>query len=273
MDDVSKKHWVDQKYLQEQQYKTAANLTARATLHKRFSINKMPWHEWVFDQIGLQAGESLLDCGCGPAWLWRENVTRLPADVQLTLTDLSPGMVETALGELADCEAIVGGQPADIMALPFAADSFDVVVANHMLYHVPDRAKGLAEVRRVLKPGGRFVAATNGLNHLSRLRYWARHFGLREEVAKDTSAQLFGLENGAEQLAPWFDTVHMLDYPDGLRVTEVEPVIAYLLSMVGQLLAPSVEQVAEVRAALAEEIAANDGVLVIEKSTGLFVCS
>ena len=54
--------------------------------------------------------------------------------------------------------------------LPYADESFDVVAALWMLYHVPDVDRALAEVRRVLRPGGLFVAVTNGDGHVADLR-------------------------------------------------------------------------------------------------------
>src|SRR5436305_15089237 len=57
----------------------------------------------------------------------------------------------------------------DAQAIPFEDRGFDAVIANHMLYHVPDRGLALAEVRRVLKPGGRLYTSTIGGSHLREL--------------------------------------------------------------------------------------------------------
>lgn len=58
---------------------------------------------------------------------------------------------------------------ADAQALPFADATFDAVIANHMLYHIPDLPRALAEIRRVLKPAGRFYASTIGREHMHEL--------------------------------------------------------------------------------------------------------
>jgi SAM-dependent methyltransferase len=75
----------------------------------------------------------------------------------LTGLDASAGMVARAT-EKHSGVAFVSG---DAMALPFSESSFDVVTARHMLYHVPNVETALLEAKRVLKPGGRFLALTN----------------------------------------------------------------------------------------------------------------
>jgi SAM-dependent methyltransferase len=84
------------------------------------------------------------------------------------------------------------------MDLPFADASFDVVVAMWMLYHVPDLHAALAQVRRVLRPGGLFVAATNGDGHLA---------DLMAEAGGDQLITQFSSENGNAALAAHFDHV------------------------------------------------------------------
>ena len=85
-----------------QQYQTDANLTARIDLHRRFSANPYPWHRWVFDHLALPADARVLELGCGPADLWRENAGRIPAGWDITLTDFSEGMVAAAQRNLAE---------------------------------------------------------------------------------------------------------------------------------------------------------------------------
>ncbi|MCP4356742.1 MAG: methyltransferase domain-containing protein [Chloroflexi bacterium] len=270
----------DSDYLKSEQYKTSQNLEARIALHRQFSTADTPWMTWVFDYLDLQSGQAILECGCGPGLLWRENVARIPAGCHLTLTDLSEGMVAEAEAALKDSGHSFAFQTADIQNLSFEDNSFDVVVANHMLYHVPDREKGLAEVRRVLRTGGRFAAATNGSNHLRQL------FALGEEVFPERQAELaasrslreaqmmlsFRLENGADQLASYFDQVDLFRYPDSLEVTEAEAIITYVMSGIyfKEILPPEIER--ELRTYLNAKIE-RDGRIHITKETGLFIAS
>jgi ubiquinone/menaquinone biosynthesis C-methylase UbiE len=156
----------DPRYLLADQYRDAANLNARASLHGRFSTNPDPWHRWVFDQLALPPDGRILELGCGPGGLWRENLDRLPAGWHLTLTDFSPGMAEEAQRGLSAVRPDIRVSVADARAIPYADSAFDAVVANHMLHHVPDRVRALDEIARVLAPGGTLYAATNGRRHL-----------------------------------------------------------------------------------------------------------
>jgi len=252
----------DQTYLREQ-YKNAANLNDRIQLHVRFSTNPYDFHMWVFDQLKLGPDSRVLELGCGPGSLWRPNVARIPAGWQITLTDFSPGMLAEARGNLAGTHPFAFEQ-ADAQAIPFADSGFDAVIANHMLYHVPNRPKAFAEIRRVLRPGGRFYAATNGENHLREIHELVQQFdstmGLWNRMA-------FRLEGGADELAPYFSHVLLHRYESALVVTEAEPLVAFVASMIGAELtgARRIEFTQ-----LVEQRIAADGAMHITKDTGLF---
>ena len=251
-------------YLREEQYKDSRNLDARAELHRRFTQVQMPWHAWIFDHLDLHVGESILECGCGPGWLWRENVDRIPDGCTLTLTDFSAGMVAEAEAALADSQADFVFRQANVMELPFDDGRFDVVVANHMLYHVPDIDQGLREIQRVLKPNGRCYAATNGNNHMQELRALASQF------VPDYPAvwQLgFRLENGRSLFEPYFSDIELIRYDSQLVVTESQPLIDYVYSMA------SLELPTETRAAFEKHVHDEvnpDNPFIITKDTGLF---
>ena len=204
----------------QQQYATEENLQARIALHARFSTNP-GWAEWLFAREAPPPGARILEVGCGPATLWRTNRERIDESWSLTLTDASPGMVQAARRELGERAAYV---VADVQELPFAAGSFDVVLANHMLYHVPDRPRAFAEIGRVLVSGGAFHASTIGRGHLAQL------VALVPGWDHGRYAEAFGLETGPEQLRPFFIDIRVERFEDGLAVTDPEPVLAYIRS-------------------------------------------
>jgi len=261
----------DQTHLLGEQYNTSANLSARSSLHERFSVNQQGWHPWVFDQLAsLPESSRILELGCGPGWLWVHNRQRIPPGWEITLTDLSPGMIAQARQNLAaEGEARFRFDVIDAQEIPYPDAAFDAVVANHMLYHVPDRPRALAEIRRVLKPGGQLLAATNGHNHMAEL--WEIVLQVTDATRDANRSEFhFGLESGREQLQPWFDVIERRDYPDALLVTEAEPLIAYAASSalwgVQGDAAATERLAAHVRRQLASE-----GVIRINKNSGIFV--
>ena len=163
----------------------------------------------------------MLEAGCGPAILWRRNRDRIDPSWALTLTDVSPGMLDVARGALGDVATYL---VADLQELPFDEASFDVVLANHMLYHVPDRPRAFAEVRRVLTPGGSFHATTNGRGFLREIVELVPGWRFADHI------EAFGLETGPPQLEPFFDDVSVERFDNAYRVTEVELVLAYVRS-------------------------------------------
>ncbi len=75
----------------------------------------------------------------------------------LHVTDLSPGMVDAAVATAQHLGLDVVGAVADVEALPYPDESFDLVVGHAVLHHIPDLDQAFREILRVLKPGGRFV--------------------------------------------------------------------------------------------------------------------
>ena len=259
--------FTDQQYLKTDQYKDATNLDARVVIHKRFSTNSYGWFNWVFDILAkLPEKAKILELGCGPAYLWKECSSRIPAGWDITLSDLSPGMVDAAWRNLVVTGRAFKFKEIDAQSIPFEDETFDAVIANHMLYHVPDRAKAIAEIRRVLKTSGHFFATTVGDNHLKEITDWFRR--IHKSEIWESFANLFTLENGLNQLKPFFPNVTISRYEDNLHVTELEPLIAYFRSGIraGEL---SEDEFAKLKTDLKKELK-EKGRIFITKDSGLF---
>lgn len=257
----------NQDYLLNSQYKDSSNLTARISLHERFSVNKYDWQRWVFDQLAIAPGSSVLELGTGPGKLWRNNLDRVPATWQIIISDLSPGMIQEAERHLSGRN--ITFQEIDAQSLPFDGATFDAVIANHMLYHVPNIAQTLSEIQRVLKPGGRLYAATNGQDHLREFDAWQEQLLPDLKPEDKVGGISFRLENGRDFLAPFFEQIEVRLYEDALEVTEVEPLIAYGISSLRGLDFTEA-RTAEFRT-LVEAVLAQHGSIHITKSTGLFI--
>ena len=259
-------------YLLTKQYKNADNLNARIELHRRFSTNGYGWMRFVFDQMlaALPSDARVLEIGCGPATLWHANAQRIPIGWDVTLSDFSAGMLDEARASLAESGRAFHFAEVDAQAIPYADASFDGMVANHMLYHVPDRDKALDEFRRVLKPGGSLFAATNGERHLIEFEELLRRAGTPEGWWRLPAATMdFSLENGRAQLARHFSHVELRPYENSLEVTEAEPLVAYVLST-SSAARMTDEHVARFRRVVEDEIATR-GTVHISIETGLFV--
>jgi SAM-dependent methyltransferase len=271
------------------QYRDGTKLEARIALHAGFSTAGRDFHDWLFDHIALPGDARLLELGCGTGQMWSTVQSRVPAGWQLTLSDFSSLMLAAARAKFAnparssqrsDLRARGATSLAracyvqcDAQAIPFPANYYDAVVANHMLYHVPDLLRALGEVQRVLKPGGRLYAAANGERHMAELGELAIECGVDPSALWATLRMpSFRLENGTALLSHHFASVERDDFGDSLAVTDVEPLVGYVLSMnaaMGQMNAGREQRLRQ----LASERIARDGVIRIAKSSGLFIAA
>ena len=152
----------------------------------------------------------------------------VPEKLDLTLSDLSPGMVREAVER---CRALpfgsVRGLATDATALPFDDGTFDAVIAMHMLYHLKDPAKGIAEMHRVLKPDGFLAATTNGIGNMRKMYELTTVLG---SPPHDPAAAAFGYDAAERLMRFQFGNVVMSQHPASLRVTEPEDVFLALTS-------------------------------------------
>lgn len=255
---------MNQRPVVERQYETAGNLSTRISIHAKYSTNPQGFNNWVFSHYEFFPGARILELGCGTGETWKSNLHRLDKSVRLTLTDFSERMVLTAREALGDRDFLSYGV-VDIEDIPYEADSFDRVIANMMLYHVPDLDRGLSEVRRVLSKDGAFYCATYGENGIA--EYVADL--LKEYGSSRPANKNFTLQNGAGILSRYFSDVQRLDYEDSLAVTDIEDLLDYMDSL-GDLSPVAGIERETVRAVLKREM--TDGILKIPKEYGMFVC-
>ena len=261
----------NQNYLRSQQYKDSSNLNARVSLHERFSTNPQGWFGWVFEHLELPPVSRILELGCGTGQLWhtilqQSGTKLLPEGWDVTLSDFSEGMLSQARETLADTPGF-HFQVIDAQSIPFEDAHFDVVIANHMLYHVPDRPRALHEIRRVLKPEGRLYATTVGEMHMQELLSLTDRFDPSGRTEQMKNGGEFSLESGLEQLQAVFRTVYMQRYHDSLHVTEASPLVSYLMSSAGF---QADERRVEFAAFIERVFAEKGGVIDITKDSGMF---
>lgn len=265
------RYYGDPTYLRRVQYRDSSRLAARAQLHVKYGTAPVAWHPWLAAQVPWPRRGRVLEVGCGPGWLWVEATPHLRPDLDLTLTDLSDGMAAEARGQVRRARAgRTVAAVADAQTLPFRSAGFDVAVANHMLYHVPEPPAAVAELARVLRFGGLLVAATNGARHLRELADIRRSvFGGLEPL--DAAARAFGIDSGGAVLRDRFEDVEWRAYEDELVCTDPADVLAFLTSTPPGEDASDAER-RRLEGAVAERFEAGGGVLRIAKESGVFLC-
>ena len=198
-----------------EQYASEDNLRARQALWA--DVEGEHAHDVLWRILSSQPLGELLEIGGGQGELAQRIQDELGTPV--TYVDQSERMAE-----LARARGIEDARTADVQELPFADASFDTVIAAWMLYHVADLDRGLAEIARVLRPGGQLVAVTNSVRHISELR---ELFG---RVLPGFERQ-FNAENGEDLLRRHFRMVDRTDCVTVATVRERETLEAYRQSL------------------------------------------
>jgi SAM-dependent methyltransferase len=194
------------------QYATESNLEARRSLYA--NAEGPDPRELAFEAVAEVAPRRVLEVGGGPGELAARIADELQCDVHML--DISPRMVELARARGVDAEV------GDVQSLPFEDATFDCAIAAWMLFHVPDIDAGLAELARVLRPGGRLVAATNSTEHLAELRAIAGTAAWK---------RVFTRENGAETLGRSFEDVERRDADGWVTIEDDETVRGFVASL------------------------------------------
>jgi ubiquinone/menaquinone biosynthesis C-methylase UbiE len=264
--------WTDKDYLTKQQYVDPSNLNARIRLHQLYSTNPQELQHWMFDKMLENTPEQarILVLGGGTGLFWQKNAERISAGWEITVSDLSQGMLDDAQKNLKDIVGNFDFRVIDAQEIPFGDNTFDIVTAHFMLYHVPDRVRAIAEIRRVLKPDGYLHAVTLGENHLRELYELAHEIIPERILPRNTASNAFRLENGAEQILGSFGKVSLARHDCDLKVTELQPLVDYALSL--DSIEADDKRLGTFKNTL-RQIFGRDGSIHISKDAGLFIAN
>ena len=175
----------------------------------------------------------ILELGCGDGTLWNVDRNKIPEQTEIVVSDVSDGMLRDARRTIGADDVRFKFCVFDAGRIPYDADSFDLVIANHVLFYCEDIPKVCQEVRRVLKPHGRVICSTYGNDHMREVSELVQKFDDRIVLAAENLYERFGKENGKEILRADFDKIEWRQYEDSLIVPEPEPLISYILSCHG----------------------------------------
>lgn len=215
------------------QYQNASNISSRISLHSLYAQNPKGWFPWIYEQCQICSGMKVLEVGCGDGTLWVQNKKLIPENIEITLSDVSDGMLRDARRALGTEDTRFDFRVLDCQQIPYPEQSFDLVMANHVLFYCDDIGKALNEIYRVLKPEGWLVCSTYGSDHMKEVSELVHGFDEHIVLSADKLYERFGRENGAEILADYFPEVEWKTYEDSLVVPEAEPLISYILSCHG----------------------------------------
>ena len=251
------------------QYQNATNISARIRLHKEFSQNTQGWFPWIYEQAGISEGMKILEIGCGNGALWTENLDRLPSEITITLSDISEGMLRDARRNIGMDDSRFIFRVLDCHDLPFPDHSFDLIIANHVLFYCEDISRACGEIARVLKPTGLFLSSTYGTHHMQEITELVQAFDNRIVLAAENLYERFGLENGYDLLSPHFSQTEILHYDDCIMIDQAEPLIEYILSCHGNQNQILLDRYKDFRTFVEEKV---HNSFHITKDAGIFLC-
>lgn len=251
------------------QYQNATNISTRINLHKEYSRNPQGWFPWIFEQCHLHSGMRVLELGCGNGSLWQENLPLLPDNISICLSDISDGMLRDARRNLGNQDKRFQYENIDCHSIPFPDNSFDLIIANHLLFYCQDIPQVLDEIHRVLKPDGTFICSTYGKNHMKEISQLVQKFDNRILLSAENLYERFGLENGETYLKSFYSDIQCKKYEDSIFLTHSEPLIEYILSCHGNQNQILLEKYSEFRSFVDKSVVNG---FHITKDAGIFIC-
>ena len=237
------------------EYRSLDPLRIRIDTHRRYTERPDDLDGVVVRATGLGPDGHLLDVGCGTgAFLTRMRA----AGRRVVGLDGSPAAVEAVHG--TGIPAVRGLAEA----LPFVDGRFDAVTARHMLYHVPDPVAAIAEARRVLRPGGTFVAVVNVVDATPALLGLAGDAVAAAGLARSSLRFSVHGDNLPGLVARVFDPIHVERHDNALVFDRPEPMAAYAVS---SLLAFGVPDDHPLRRSIVDDIGARSRALFAGRKT------
>ena len=242
---------------------------------EKSAVHSTPWRHWLFDRIAGSDPKRILELGSGSGGLWADNLGRLGMRWEIVVSDVS----ESELGKSRDRIGSRRGftfERIDAHQIPHPDDSFDVVIADHLLQRVPDPESMLREMRRVLRRGGKLLVSAIGKRNLLEMEglVFSTYPSSDLDSAFGNTGKTFSLDSGVEFLRPLFHDIRLELYSDSLVVTDGSSLVdsIYALNRLAGERTVIREMDREMLRGTIDGIIAQRGCVRIHRDTGLFTC-
>jgi ubiquinone/menaquinone biosynthesis C-methylase UbiE len=260
--------------LNDSQYSSSKNYEARIYLSKKFKTNQKSKYEWIFDHFPKNENLKVLELGCGTGLFWLANRNNIVKSWSITLSDYSEGMLETTKKSLSRLNYNFQYEIVNAENIKYSDNSFDIILANNMLYHIQNKDTVIHNISRILKDNGVFLASTMGKNDLLELHNYLYVFLENKNSKFKFKEYTFSLDNGMEKLVKHFGKVLLEKYDNKLEIDEIDAIINYYLSFNGiydNVIILSDEYINEFRIYL-QSILEKEKIIKTTRDEGIFIC-
>lgn len=183
------------------------------------------WNHWRLGKQKILPHQKILEVGCGAGKFWKNITDKLPADIHLTLTDISEKVIDQCQENVIFPNLLFN--VADIHDLPFPTHSFDHIISDFVLHAVANLERAIQEMKRVVRAGGIIGIATFGQGNKSEI--WdignridpSLQYPLEKEIGK------FGENNAKAILKNHFNTINEQIYESILKIEDAKTVLNF----------------------------------------------
>jgi ubiquinone/menaquinone biosynthesis C-methylase UbiE len=256
------------------QYSSSKKYEARIYLSRQFKTNPKSKYEWIFDHFPKHENLNILELGCGTGLFWLANRNNIIKSWSIILSDYSEGMLETTRNSLSRLNYNFKYEIVNAEDIKYYDKTFDIILANNMLYHIQNRSAAINNIGRILKDTGVFIAATMGRNDLLELHNHLYTFLENKNNKFIFREYSFSLDNGMEQLNKYFQNVVLERHDNKLVINEVDAIVNYYLSFNGiydNVIVLPEEYINDFKLYL-QNILEKEKTIITKKDEGIFIC-
>ena len=210
----------------------------------------------------------VLELGCGDGSMWLSNYDKLPKNIEITLSDISIGMLKDIDDKLKNDKRFKF-KKIDALDIKEESNYYDIVIANHVLFYLDDIDTCLIGIKKILKEDGIFVSSTYSKEHMKEINNLVKEFDERIELSKNKLYEVYGKENGKSILSKQFNDIKWIAYEDELLISDPNMLIRYILSCHGNQNRYIVDKFKDFKSFVLKKCQNN---FKVTKDAGIFIC-